>query len=648
MNKPFIGELHDIGKLVDGEALNKPGIQVSGHTFHDFDFSQIGISQPSSFSWWGQYHHKIENDKEIKDWRDIPLGFKQDLFLLILADHLASSVSRATTELVKITPAHEGILKLWNKNYYKSQKEKGKFWAAFRNINDLKIVFNEIENCESGEEFLSKYRENLLLTPEDKNAPRNITTLHTHIELVGKIYRIFKKKTRVFTEPDGSLSIEYNEEKVKTIKEAEGGKRTIGINDVDKGKWQARLIKCWVKFPHSFVRLSDVNLLQKREELVNSIASYYKDEVIFATSDFITLFLSLNQNLNEIFKPFLDHGFHIEIEETLADLGILNSILDRKTLKARQSNNRERLKVLNSRATKIYKRYLLPEIPDKLKPPICDICQQNMGVEQLKGNIREWICQKCQEIRDIGEPFKEYGTVWEEEGVKVCWFKFSLDQSKVETWLQNAFKEYIGNYKLKHADILEEFRPLALQVDFNNDYIEMLKNFWNKFKEYQDIKKPVAYYDELGVSKYSPELIKKIIESYINLFEQYFTDCVSNEETPISLSLNITNIKYPIREHWRFFEKYKKNFLNIRYHKVFDERYSKDELKDIIVMAINKEVASTFLHNLVHFEKKLKSNICIFIEVLENRRKYPEICELVSRGINPSKILSLYRVFREG
>ncbi|MGQ9721587.1 MAG: hypothetical protein ACUVXA_09735 [Candidatus Jordarchaeum sp.] len=185
MNKPFIGELHDIGKLVDGEALNSAGIQVSGHTFHDFDFSQIGVSQPSSSSWWGQYHHKIENDKEIKDWSDIPTDFKQDLFILILADHLASSVSRATAELEKITPAQEGILKLWNKNYYKIQKEKGKFWAAFRNIDDLKILFNELENCKSGEDFLNKYKEHLLLTPEDKNAPRNITSLLTHLELGG-------------------------------------------------------------------------------------------------------------------------------------------------------------------------------------------------------------------------------------------------------------------------------------------------------------------------------------------------------------------------------------------------------------------------------------------------------------------------------
>ncbi len=647
-SKPFIAELHDIGKLIDRQAFQNSGINISGHTFHDFNFSKIHFPQPSSSSWWGQYHHEIEYDKEIKDWRDIPSDFKQNLFLLILADHLASSVSRATADLAKITPAHEGIVKLWNKNYYKNQEKRGKLWAAFRSIDDLKILFSEIENCQSGEDFLSRYKEHLLLTPEDKTAPRNITSLYTHIELTGKIYRILEKKSKVVTEPDGSLLVEYEEEKVKTIREAEGGRRTIGMNDVDKGKWQARLIKCWIKFPHSFVRLDDVNLLRKREEMVNYISGYCKDEVIFATSDFITLFLPLNQNLKEMLKPLLDYGFHLEIEETLADLGILNSILDRKTLKARKSNDQERLKVLNSRATKIYKRYLLPEIPDKLKPPICDICQQNIGVEKIKGSIREWICEKCQEIRDIGEPFREYGTVWEEEGVKVCWFKFSLDQSKVETWLQNAFGEYIGNYNFKHTDMLkEEFRPLALQVEFNNDYKEMLKDFWNKFKKYQDIKKPVAYYDELGVFKYSPELIKLVIESYINLFEQYFQDC-TGEEALISLSLNITNIKYPIREHWKFFEEDKKNFLNIRYHKVFDEKYSKDELKDIIVKAINKEVASTFLHNLVQLEEKLKSNIHIFIEVFENRRKYPEICELVSRGINPSKILSLYRVFREG
>lgn len=664
MNKKFIPELHDIGKLADEKVKKDVEKQIGkawkGHVFVDFDFKSFGISQPTSPSWWGQYHHKTsEVNKDINQWnisdslgRLMSNEDKYHLFLLILADHLASSVSRAVGGRGPKS-SQKGIYKLWNKNFYKKMEDKGKQWAAFRSKDDLKKLFSDIENCQSGEEFLNKYRDYLLLTPEDKSIPRNITSLYTHAELVGKIYRVLEKATRVVTEPDGTITIEHNGIKVKTIKEAEGGRRTTGTKDVDKGKWQARLVKCWIKFPHSFVRLHDINLLRKREELVNCIASYYKDEVIFATSDFITLFLPSYQDLKEIVKPLLDWGFYLEVEEILADLGILNSILDRKTLQARKLNDQPRLNVLNSRGTKVYRRYLMPETSDEIQPHICDICQQRRGVERIKETIREWICEKCQGIRDMGEPFREYATVWEEEGVKVCWFKFSLDQNKLEKWLDNAFGEYIDSFNFKQADILkEEFRALALEVDFNKDYKEMLKEFWERLskklsdEEKNDIKLPIKEYYELGVFKYSPQLTHKVIETFLDVLDEYFPDCISNENSPISLSLSVANIKYPIREHWRFFEEDSKNFLNVRYHKVFDEKYTKDKLKLIIEKAINVEASGSFLHKLAQLEERLQSDIHIAVEIFNNRKKYPEIYQLFSKGIKPSKFLNLYRLLR--
>ena len=107
---------------------------------------------------------------------------------------------------------------------------------------------------------------------------------------------------------------------------------------------------------------------------------------------------------------------------------------------------------------------------------------------------------------------------------------------------------------------LESINYLALQVDFNRDYKKALEEFWKKFKERKDIKQPISEYNELGVFKYLPKLTLEVIERFIEVFEKYFPDCIYDEDCPISLSLSIANIKYPIREHWRFFEKVKRNF----------------------------------------------------------------------------------------
>jgi len=161
MNKKFIPELHDIGKLADEKVKKDVEKQIGkawkGHVFVDFDFKSFGISQPTSPSWWGQYHHKTsEVNKDINQWnisdslgRLMSNEDKYHLFLLILADHLASSVSRAVGGRGPKS-SQKGIYKLWNKNFYKKMEDKGKQWAAFRSKDDLKnyLVTLKIANLE--------------------------------------------------------------------------------------------------------------------------------------------------------------------------------------------------------------------------------------------------------------------------------------------------------------------------------------------------------------------------------------------------------------------------------------------------------------------------------------------------------------------
>jgi len=187
------------------------------------------------------------------------------------------------------------------------------------------------------------------------------------------------------------------------------------------------------------------------------------------------------------------------------------------------------------------------------------------------------------------------------------------------------------------------FRPLAPQIDFNKDYEEMLKEFWKKFEDRDDIKRPISDYNELGVFKYSPELTKEVIRAYLEVFNKYFPDVKGDKNCPISLSLSIANIKYPIREHWRFFEKEEKSFLNVRKHNAFIERYTKYEVCRILEV-INNIKSKSFLYKLVQLDNSLNSEMYLAVEVFNNQKKYPEVYKLFSEKIKPSKILNLYRV----
>lgn len=647
MSKEFIAELHDIGKLVDKDKLEKYRDKVSGHTFEKFDFEGKGIEKPSSPSWWGQFHHKDNiTTLDINTWNEININYRVDLFLLILADHLASSISRALPQLGSAGES-EGVLKLWNYKFYENEKNKGKRWAAFTSDDDLKIMFKTIDEINSSDEFLNKYREYILLTPEDKSIPRNITSLYTHIELTGKIYRVLKRHCRIASNDGNLLSIVYANEKIITIKEAEGGNRTSGTSNVDKGKWQARFIKVWIKFPHSFVRLQDINLLVKQSELIKSFIVANRDYVMFSMLDFLSLFLPLGIDIKDMFKNFLNNGFYIEYVETIADLGILRSNLDIKTLRTRANNNQQTLTVLNNRQTKVYKKILIPEdLSEKIRPPICDICQMRTAKERIKENIREWLCDKCYEVRIAGDRFN-YPEEWQNQ--KIMWLKFSLNHDKLEDWMQEAFNRYIDSLNgLRNKEILkEEFRSLGCHSDFIKDYIEMVRDFWQRC-EGLEILKPISDYEEIGVCKYSGKLVRKIIEEFTAVHNGYFPDCEGDTQSPISLSLSISHIKYPVREHWRYF-KNPKGFLNIRSHNVFENTYTKEEIGWLMdkLSEIEKN-SSHFLFKLIGLYDELNSDINITVEILNNKDRHPAIYSLYSKfETSPEKILNFSRIIEE-
>lgn len=517
---------------------------------------------------------------------------------------------------------------------------------AFTTEDDLKKMFNIIDTTYSPEEFLNAYNEKLLLTPEDKQIPRNITSLYSHVELVGKIYRVLKKHVKI-DRSNGEVSLKHNNVSIKTIFEAEGGNRTTGEQNVDKGKWQARFIKCYIKFPHSFVRLQDINLLVKQAEFIRSFVAAHQDYVMFYMPNFLSLFLPIEIDLREIFKELLTNCFFIEYVETIADLGILSSNLDKKILKARQENEQQRLSILNNRNTKVYKRILTPhDAGEDIQPHICDICQLQPAMERIKENIREWICDKCFSTREEGESFR-YPDDWEDQ--KIVWLKFNLDQDKLENWLNIAFASYIDSLNsISHKQTLkDEFRSLACQSDFVKDYMKMITIFWERCKNL-NIMKPISDYEEIGVCRYSGKLLNEIIEKFLAVHTDYFPNCEGDAHSPISLSLSIAHIKYPVREHWRYFEN-PRGFLNIRNHNVFEDSYTKKEIE-----WLNKKKSEAgkesahFLYKLSSLYDRLDSEINIIVEILNNKDKHPAICNLYSKiEISPKKMLNFFRIIEE-
>ncbi len=667
-DRSFIAELHDIGKLVDRQALNQQGIQISGHTFHGFDFSRIGISQPSSPSWYAQYLEKKElrspdedllNSQKAIEYIPYP-EIRVDVLLTKIADGISAAISRPELHGKSIRRGQEGIYKLWNTKFYEEKKQGGQHWSPFTDIESFKEMFRYIDSCLDYQDFFRKYKKYLTLTPEDKTAPRNIVSLYTHLELVGKIYRTLKKHSLLQLQNTQNLLL-YNNQPIKSVREASGHIDP----EKDEGKWIFRIVNCNIKFPQSFSRLQDLNVLRKRADLIKSFSEDKdtKDYVLFSTDDFMCLFIPKEDEvrIHELLERFLKAGFIIDYKEMEAELNLLTSSMERAYEKFHSLSS--------SRYLKLYEKRASFDFSPEIKPHLCDSCQLKHGKERIKDQIHEYLCDTCYNIRQMGEPASKYAE-WEEKGLRAGWMKITLDQKQLlgtlETLgtLQRLYEEYVDTHPSMQsvssndkAVLKDSFRPLAVQMDFVKDYKLLLKAFNNQIYEIKDkdgnslftkenFLFPIEGYYEFGIFKvYSGEDILAVLDLFYNLLEKYFPECL--KDSPIKLSISLAPVKYPYQEHWRFLSMPKNSIniqspgssklsINISQYKLLKEKIRREYTK-----------LSHFLHRLVDIEVETKSNLTVTLEIFNNRKKFPALLELTQKGLSVHQILDFYKLTTE-
>ena len=84
--------------------------------------------------------------------------------------------------------------------------------------------------------------------------------------------------------------------------------------------------------------------------------------------------------------------------------------------------------------------------------------------------------------------------------------------------------------------------------------------------------------------------------------------------------------------------------MNLRYHNVFEETYTKAEVEQILANLVDTQVSPSYLHNLIDTQEKLQSDIYLSLEVFNNREKYPKPYQLLTSGISPARFLNFYRI----
>ncbi|MDY7038202.1 MAG: hypothetical protein SV375_18825, partial [Thermodesulfobacteriota bacterium] len=225
--------------------------------------------------------------------------------------------------------------------------------------------------------------------------------------------------------------------------------------------------------------------------------------------------------------------------------------------------------------------------------------------------------------------------------------------------LERLFGEYVDSINNIDANdkqsLKDGFRPLAAQMEFAQQYSQFLKNFQSKVMnlkisddlylvEGENIIFPIDDYYEMAVVRIdSDKVIGQILDEFSELLTKYFPECI--EDSPVSISVSLSNPKYPYHEHWRYFSVSKPSgmIFNIQHAgrrsvNLTFTQYSelRSELKNTAL--------SHALHKLASIEIEA-GGMSAFVQSLEDRNKNPEIHELIiQQNLTLRQILDFYRM----
>ncbi|MBC7265282.1 MAG: hypothetical protein H5T64_13145 [Chloroflexi bacterium] len=238
MQGELVPELHDIGKLSD-----------MLHNFEKFPFEKYGFS-PDTPTWRGILEHHCSRNFEL-------FPTSPDTLMLCMADDLASAISRVRQPEVEGGPEWQ-VRKLW----------RGPSQKKFQFLDPMEIV-QFLRGNPSADEYFGRYAVAIDERAEAAYPGMNITTLRTHSELTGKMYRLLK------------AGFQVNEKEVQGKSREEVG----SLIKAKAGQWKLGVSRCRFHFPARPFRTADLGVFVQLEETFRLLKSKFDDHILFISPE---------------------------------------------------------------------------------------------------------------------------------------------------------------------------------------------------------------------------------------------------------------------------------------------------------------------------------------------------------------------------
>lgn len=619
----MIPELHDVGKLLGLEKHWFDGVVKPAYVDDKNEETWLAIRYHAKHGGMSTSDQAVFNGLRIlSSSGDYPAQTRRAMVLLSLADG-ASASSRVLPEGGKVGVqgfAQHGAPRfcLWRDKQPPiifEHETHGK-----PSDQEVQNLLKEALSTQSWQAFRKAHETEFQLTPEDKHPLRAMTSLATHCELVGRLFRLLDDIV-IPDASDGKLNGKLFLGKEKAANFAEIRKN-----------WSAYVLRSDIHIPQRPAHARDMNIFPAVQEALEAIREgTYRDHVLFTTSQALWLILLPGQEgkLSEILEPLFDLGVvthTVERESTFKKVGFPLS----NELEAAKGEN--------------HKFHSLPELPAQAGERICEVCQIREGREEQRdaeSGVVEVLCDNCSQIRERDRGFQNLAE-WNDG--PVLWCRVSLDGQTIPGHLGNLYRYYLKSLRYDDGgevvqddelvnDLVGELQPAALLAEYAEDYERLIFHFWSRVESGLDslgldretsleqiTRLPNGVSDLFAVNLDVPGVPDIILDAFSAAVHDLFPVSAERDDCPVRIGLSLAHAKHPFFQHWDSLKELG-GVVNLFQP---SRRPVRVTLKDLArLRELAGEMGSTYLHNLAEIERRTGSRLMAEVKLISDRKHKP-------------------------
>lgn len=547
MGKPLVPELHDIAKLWRITDELKADLTLESQSSQDMIGllpAKLGLPEPATNSWRGivEHHHG-------------PAAQASDIFLLVIADHAGSNLSRGIRRKERGGGAqlYRSVYKLWH-------PQDRQDLSLLTSIEDLRALIQWLATDPDRADLFSRFGAILDTRPEELQPPLNTTSLGSHLTIVGKIYHFLDQRvTR-----EGEAWEFFGRGRTREAESAENS-------------WPVDLVEATIGFPQQIVRTRDIGLFDLMARTIQTLS--HDDRVLVATFNQLLAMLAPDEKVEDLFRPLLDVGFTVAWERARTMVG---------QLKATPSDlRRERaseLKVGLDRIPEAHRPQVLAKwwdgmdrdypqgmltgpLAERFAPPICDVCQMERAItvwppDPEEAGPKENLGPRCYALRQQASRLFKLDRWTEEPATPIAWVLINLDLDRLVGFLRPLYQKYAQEVGWSQEQVAQiDVRP-PLLAEFQKDYHRFLAEFAASLEDYIGVENIEHVGGESGAAANTllclrlGELrrVPALLRLYLETVTRYFPVAIQERPVPFRLGISIAGVKFPFSEHWRIMQ----------------------------------------------------------------------------------------------